>query len=82
MPSQEMEMSLGRLDRNGGRGQTHLPNPDSVLVDAVHAVLRVEESSIHSGVSSASGAVNEMCARGDEFISILDLDRVLDFNAN
>jgi hypothetical protein len=44
LPSQEMEMSLGRLDRNGGHAQTHLPNPDSLLVDAIPADLcRVPE---------------------------------------
>ena len=52
-----------------------------VLVDAVEAVLRASEDQIHASTSSEGGAVSEMCARGDEFVSILELDRVLDFDA-
>jgi len=53
-----------------------------VLVDAVQAVLRVSEDAIHPPASSESSAVSEMCVRGDEFVSILELDRVLDFDAD
>jgi chemotaxis signal transduction protein len=52
-----------------------------VLVDAVQAVLRVPEGEIHASTSSEAGAVTEMCVRGEEFVSILELDRVLEFDA-
>lgn len=51
-----------------------------ILVDAVDAVLRVAEDEIHPASSSEGGAVTEMCVRGDEFVSLLDLDQVLDFD--
>jgi chemotaxis signal transduction protein len=53
-----------------------------VLVDAVEAVLRVSEDAIHPTASSDSGAVAEMCVRGEQFVSILELDRVLDLDAD
>jgi purine-binding chemotaxis protein CheW len=47
-----------------------------VLVDAVQEVLRVAEDSI---LPASDGThVAELCTRGEEFVSILDLDRVLD----
>jgi purine-binding chemotaxis protein CheW len=54
-----------------------------VLVDSVDQVLRVSEEAIRISTStSESGAVNEMCVRDEEFISIVDVDRVLDLRAD
>ncbi len=52
-----------------------------VLVDGVSEVLRVSESEINQTTSTESGAVQELCARGDEFVSIIDTSIVTEFNA-
>ena len=50
-----------------------------LLVDGVNAVLSVEESDLQA----ASGdAVESLCVRGDEFVSLLDLDRVLEIDGD
>lgn len=49
-----------------------------VLVDSVQEVLRVSEDAI--GPASDGGAVEALCARGDEFVSLLDLERVLEID--
>ncbi|MFT5444125.1 MAG: purine-binding chemotaxis protein CheW [Myxococcota bacterium] len=51
-----------------------------VVVDAVREVLRVSEQDIDMTTSSQSGAVTELCKRDGEFVSIIDMDQVLDFN--
>ncbi len=53
-----------------------------VLVDAVREVLRVSENDISEVTATASGAVIELCRCGREFVSIVDLDQVLDFDAD
>jgi chemotaxis signal transduction protein len=52
-----------------------------VLVDAVREVLRVSEDEIRPASSGEGDSVSELCVRGEEFISILELDRVLDIHA-
>lgn len=49
-----------------------------LLVDAVTDVLRVTEEAIRSDGSGESGRVGALCVRGDQFISVLDFERVLD----
>jgi purine-binding chemotaxis protein CheW len=49
-----------------------------VLVDAVREVLRVAPDAICPSTSSDLMAVQEMCRNGDEFVSILDLERALE----
>lgn len=50
-----------------------------ILVDAVREVMRIPEEAIGSATGGeASGFVEALCARGEEFISLVDLDRVLD----
>ncbi len=49
-----------------------------LLVDAVTDVLRVTEEAIRSDGQGESGRVGALCVRGDQFISILDFERVLD----
>lgn len=51
-----------------------------VLVDSVSDVLRVGEEQVVSAEGLELSAVVEMCQRGTDFISILDIDRVLGFS--
>jgi len=53
-----------------------------VLVDGVREVLRVPEVDISPATANQSGSVIELCKCGEEFISIVDLDQMLDFDAN
>ncbi|MCZ6781753.1 MAG: chemotaxis protein CheW [Proteobacteria bacterium] len=48
-----------------------------VLVDAVREVLRVTEEFIRPAPPGETISVAELCLHGDEFVSIIDLDRVL-----
>jgi purine-binding chemotaxis protein CheW len=52
-----------------------------ILVDAVREVSRVAEDTIRPVSSAEVGAVESLCARGDEFVSLIDLDRILEINA-
>ena len=52
-----------------------------VLVDAVQEVLRVSESAIRPATSAEGDCVSELCVRGDEFVSMIELDKVLDIDA-
>ncbi len=49
-----------------------------VLVDEVREVLRVTEEAMQPAAIGDSGRVAELCVKGDEFVSVIDLDRVLD----
>jgi purine-binding chemotaxis protein CheW len=49
-----------------------------VLVDGVRLVLRTDAASICPSSTNGARAVGEMCRYGDEFVSIVDLDRVLE----
>lgn len=50
-----------------------------VLVDEVREVLRVSEDAlVASATGDATSVVEALCANGDEFISLVDLERVLD----
>jgi purine-binding chemotaxis protein CheW len=52
-----------------------------VLVDAVREVLRVEASAIGPHAGGESQAVEALCTRGDRFVSLIALDRVLQIDA-
>lgn len=52
-----------------------------ILVDAVREVLRVAEEEIGPPSGGDAGAVEALCARGNEFVSLIDLERVLDIDA-
>jgi len=52
-----------------------------VLVDAVNDVLRVTEEAFRPAAAGDGAAVVELCTRGEEFISVIDLERVLDVDA-
>lgn len=47
------------------------------LVDAVREVVTLSEEAIRPAVGSESGSVEGLCALGDRFVSMLNLDRVL-----
>jgi purine-binding chemotaxis protein CheW len=53
----------------------------ALLVDAVTAVLRVTEDAILPATHRESGAVDALCVRGDEFVSLINLARVLEIDA-
>lgn len=49
-----------------------------LLVDAVTEVLRLPESDIAASAPGESEAVEALCSRDGEFVSLLDLERVLE----
>jgi purine-binding chemotaxis protein CheW len=49
-----------------------------VLVDAVEQVMRVSEDQVLASSSGEAGVVSELCTSGEEFVSLVDMDRVLD----
>ena len=53
-------------------------NVTGLLVDSVKEVLRVDEEAIQIPPSGESDSVEALCRRDDEFISLLNLHRVLD----
>jgi purine-binding chemotaxis protein CheW len=52
-----------------------------LLVDGVTEVLSVNEDERQPATASETGHVEMLCVRGDRFISLIDLDRVLRFDA-
>ena len=52
-----------------------------IMVDAVTEVLRVAESDLRSAGTSEVSAIESLCVRGDQFVSLVNLDRVLEFDA-
>ena len=52
-----------------------------ILVDAVTAVLRVGEDAFRSTAPGEPGAVASLCRSGDRFVSVIDLERLLDVDA-
>jgi chemotaxis signal transduction protein len=77
LPASELSRSSRIIVLHGDDGRV-----TGVLVDVVQAVLRVKEDEIHPAGTSEGSAVDEMCVRGEEFVSIIELDRVLDFDAD
>jgi purine-binding chemotaxis protein CheW len=51
------------------------------MVDGVREVLRVPEDEIRPAPEADADTVSGLCKRGDEFVSMLDLDKVLDIQA-
>jgi purine-binding chemotaxis protein CheW len=49
-----------------------------LLVDSVREVLRVGEEAIQPPPTGGSGSVEEICRRDQEFVSLLNMGRVLD----
>lgn len=53
-----------------------------VLVDGVEEVLRVSEDEIRTTTGSDTSFVSELVVRDGQFVSLVDLDRVLDLGAD
>lgn len=53
-----------------------------IMVDAVREVARISEDAIRPAASADTGAVESLCVRGEEFVSLIDLDRVLNIDAD
>ena len=53
-----------------------------ILVDAVREVLRVSEREVRAPSAGDAGSVEALCVRGEEFVSMIDLDRVLEIHAD
>ncbi len=53
-----------------------------LVVDKVHEVLRLREDAIRREAADESTNVVALCARDDEFVSLIDLDRILDLDAD
>lgn len=49
-----------------------------ILVDGVREVLRLPDDAMSPSTSGDSEYVDELCRNGDDFVSILEIDRVLD----
>jgi purine-binding chemotaxis protein CheW len=54
----------------------------AVLVDAVREVMRVSEEDIRPATGGEDDSVSELFLSGEEFVSIMDLDRVMDLDAD
>jgi purine-binding chemotaxis protein CheW len=52
-----------------------------ILVDAVREVSRVSEDSIRPPTGSEAGSVEALYVRDGEFVSLIDLDRILEIDA-
>jgi purine-binding chemotaxis protein CheW len=52
-----------------------------ILVDSVREVLRVDETAMLQSPGGDAGSVESLCVRGDEFISMINLGRVLNVDA-
>jgi purine-binding chemotaxis protein CheW len=53
----------------------------AILVDAVREVLRIKSDAIRPVSGSESSVVENLCACGDQFVSLIQLDRVLAIDA-
>lgn len=53
----------------------------AILVDTVREVLRVAADQIRPTTTSESGAIESLCAVGENFVSMVELDRVLSIDA-
>jgi purine-binding chemotaxis protein CheW len=52
-----------------------------IIVDAVCDVSRVSEDAIRPVTGEETGVVESLCVRGEQFISLIDLDQVLEIDA-
>lgn len=52
-----------------------------LLVDGVTEVLPVPDDALRPAAAGETGNVETLCVRGDRFISLIDLERVLRFDA-
>ena len=81
-----MRLSLVVTDRTRSTRVIVLHGDDDrvtgVLVDAVREVMRVSEDEIRPATGREEDSVTDLFLHGDEFVSIMNLDRVLDFRVS
>ena len=83
----DLRRRLGLPDAEPGRAQRIVVlhgvegEATGLLVDAASDVLRVEESALGPPPAGEAGAVVALCAWQERFVSVLDVDRVLDLGA-
>lgn len=53
-----------------------------LLVDGVREVLRVQSETIRPNASSEAGFVESICVRGEQFVSLINLQRVLEIDVD
>ena len=81
----DLRRRLGLADREANRSNRiivlhgDLDRVTGILVDSVSEVFRVSEQAIMPAQSLDVGAINEVCRRGEQFISIIDPDVALGF---
>ncbi len=84
----DLRMRLGLATTEPGRASRVIvlhgddDRVTGVLVDAVQEVLRVMEDAIRPASAGENASVSELVTRGEEFVSIIDLDRVLDIDTS
>jgi purine-binding chemotaxis protein CheW len=61
--------------------RSHSGEVAAILVDAVREVLRVTSEDFRPVSGSESSVVENLCACGDRFVSVIELDRVLAIDA-
>jgi purine-binding chemotaxis protein CheW len=80
----DLRLRLGLPSREAGRASRIivLHGDDGavtgLLVDSVRDVLRIPEDQMRSSAGGDNEAVSALLVRGEEFVSLLDLDRVLE----
>lgn len=73
MPPAEPTRSSRIVVLHGDEGEV-----SGLLVDAVTEVLRIEEEAVRPPPAGEAEFVAALCARGEEFVSLMNLERVLD----
>lgn len=76
LPAAEPDHQARIVVLHGEEGQG-----SGVLVDSVREVLRVPEEALRPAASADSQALAVVCVGGEEFVFLLDLERVLDLGA-
>ena len=59
----------------------HYIKAGGLLVDSVTEVMRIAEDTLLPASGGEADAVESLCARGDTFVSLIDLERVLEFGS-
>jgi purine-binding chemotaxis protein CheW len=78
-----LQLRVGEAGRSSRIVVVHASDGGVVglLVDAVTEVITVSEDALRPSDAGEGGNVETLCVRGDRFVSLLDLDRVLRFDA-
>jgi purine-binding chemotaxis protein CheW len=83
----DLRRRLGLAERDAGRRSRIVVAHDGegrvagILVDRVEEVVTVAEDALREGPGGSAGVVDGLCRVGSRFVSIVDLDRVMDVDA-